>query len=200
MHARLLLLLLFVVLCACMAGRAHAQDGGLVHLDASRSSGGFRVKVVWLLGINGDFGRIDGDVRLFPLRDTLRVYARVDATSLRMSSARYANWAKSEEFFDVARHPQIGFTSEEVPRARLRDGGDLSGWLTVRGVTQPVRFALLPAECARPAYDCPIRVNGTIRRSQFGMGSHRATLADKVELDFRIYALGGAGNGALTPG
>jgi len=76
----------------------------------------------------------------------------------------------------------------------------LSGQLTVRGVTQPVRFALLPAECGRPAYDCPIRVNGTIRRSQFGMGSHRGTLADKVELDFRIYAQAGTAGGALAPG
>ena len=194
------LLLLAAALCACAAGRARAQDGGLIHLDATRSSGGFRVKVVWLLGVNGEFGRIGGDVRLDPFRNTLRVDARVDATSLRMSSARYENWAKSEDFFDVAHHPQIVFASDDVPRARLRDGGELSGQLTVRGITQPVRFALLPTECARPAYDCAIRVNGTIRRSQFGMGSFRGTLADKVELDFRIYAQGNATGGALAPG
>ena len=194
------LLLLAAALCACAAGHARAQDGEIIRLDASRSSGGFRVKVVWLLGINGDFGRIDGDVRLDPFRNALRVDARVDATSLRMSSTRYENWAKSEEFFDVAHHPQISFTSDDVPRARLRGGGDLSGQLTVRGITQPVRFALLPSECERPAYDCPIRVNGTIRRSLFGMGSNRGTIADKVELDFRIYAQGDAADGALTPG
>lgn len=198
MHSRLFLLA--AALCACVAGTARAQDGEIIHLDASRSSGGFRVKVVWLLGINGEFGRIDGDVRVDPFRNTLRVDARVDATTLHMSSARYENWAKSEDFFDVAQYPQISFTSDDVPRTRLRGGGDLSGQLTVRGITQPVRFALLPAECERPAYECPIRVNGAIRRSQFGMGSYRGTLADKVELDFRIYAQGGAANGALAPG
>ena len=82
----------------------------------------------------------------------------------------------------------------------LSHAGELSGQLTVRGITQPVRFALLPTECARPAYDCAIRVNGTIRRSQFGMGSFRGTLADKVELDFRIYAQGDAAGSALAPG
>jgi len=193
-------LLLAAALCACAAGHARAQDGELIHLDASRSSGGFRVKVVWLLGINGEFGRIGGDVRLDAFRNTLRVDAHVDATSLHMSSRRYENWAKSADFFDVARHPQIRFDSDDVPRARLRGGGDLSGRLTVRGITQPVRFALLPAECERPAYDCPIRVNGTIRRSQFGMGSYRGTLADKVELDFRIYAQANAAGGTLAPG
>lgn len=194
------LLLLAAALCACAAGPLHAQDGEIIHLDASRSSGGFRVKVVWLLGVNGEFGRIGGDVRLDPFRNTLRVDARIDATSLHMSSKRYENWAKSEDFFDVEHHPQISFTSDDVPRVRLRDGGDLSGQLSVRGITQPVRFALLPSECARPAYDCPIRVKGTIRRSQFDMGSYLGTLADKVELDFRIYLQGDAAGSALTPG
>lgn len=194
------LFLLAAALLASAAGSARAQDGDIIHLDATRSGGSFRVKVVWLLGINGEFGRIDGDVRVDPFRNTLRVDARVDATSLRMSSARYENWAKSEEFFDVAHYPRISFASDDVPRTRLQVGGDLLGQLTVRGITQPVRFALLPAECERPAYECPIRVNGTIRRSQFGMGSYRGTLGDKVELDFRIYAQAGKADGALTPG
>ena len=164
-------------------------SGDLVRLDAARSEVGFRVKVMWLLGVRGHFGRIDGSVRTDPFRNQLRVDARIDVANVRMGSRSYEDWVKSEEFFDVQAHPQITFTSEPFPRARLRAGGDLPGELTVRGIRQPVRFDLLPSSCERPAFDCPIRVNGEIRRSMFGMGSHRGTLADKVELDFAVYAV-----------
>lgn len=191
MGARILLFAVVAALCAADGARAQGAGVDLIRLDASRSAGGFRVKLMWLLGIEGAFGRIDGSARVDRTHDTLRVDASIDASSLRMSSRRYENWAKSEDFFDVAHHPLIAFVSDEFARARLRGGGELPGRLTVRGITQPVRFALLPAECERPAYDCPIRVSGTIRRSQFGMDAHRGTLADKVELDFRVYAQAG---------
>ncbi|MGN6520823.1 MAG: YceI family protein [Dokdonella sp.] len=173
---------------AAFAGES-PPTGDIIRLDASRSDVGFRVKVMWLLGIRGHFGKVDGTVRLDPFRNELRVDARIDAASVRMASASYEEWVKSPEFFDAAAHPQIEFTSDAFPRARLRAGGELPGQLTVRGVRQPVQFDLKPAACDRPAYDCPIRVAGAIRRSMFGMGSHRGTLADKVELDFTVYAL-----------
>src|SRR5574338_553036 len=75
-----------------------------------------------------------------------------------------------------------------------------TGRLTVRGITQPVRLELLPAQCAHPAFECPIRVNGSIRRSRFGMTSHRGTLADKVEIDFNIFVAGDTARDALAPG
>jgi polyisoprenoid-binding protein YceI len=116
-----------------------------------------------------------------------------------MNNSMYEDWVKSDEFFDAAAYPQIEFSSDPFPRSRLRGGGELPGQLTVRGIRQPVSFDLLPSTCDRPAYDCPIRVNGAIRRSMFGMGSHRGTLADKVELDFTVYAVPPA-HDAPTPG
>jgi len=180
-------------LLAFAANAAMAADEGangeVIRLDASRSELGFRVKVVWLLGVNGHFGRIHGEVHRDAFRNQLRVDATVDATSVRMASRSYEDWVKSRDFFDVERHPVITFSSDPFPRSRLFGGGDIQGRLTLRGITRPVRFDLLPAGCARPALDCPIRVAGTIRRSMFGMRSHRGTLADKVELDFSVYAL-----------
>ena len=194
-----------LLLCGLLggAGPAFARDGmpegGIIRLDALRSDVGFRVKVLWLLGVRGHFGSVDGTVRLDPFRNELRVDARIDVASVRMSSASYEEWVKSPEFFDAATHPQILFTSDAFPRARLRAGGELPGQLTVRGVRQPVQFDLKPAECDRPAYDCPIRVAGAIRRSMFGMGSHRGTLADKVELDFTVYAVPPQRDAASVP-
>lgn len=193
-------LVLSMALCVLPACPAQAGEAGLVRLDVQRSSGTFRVKIVWLLGIHGEFGHVDGQVRLDDFRNSLRVDAQIDAASLHMTSARLETWARSADFFDVRQFPQIVFASGEVARQRLRDGGELPGQLTVRGITRPVRFELLPADCARPAYDCPIRVNGSLRRSQFGMRSHRGVLADKVDLDFSIYLQSVPAGSVLVPG
>jgi polyisoprenoid-binding protein YceI len=173
---------------ACLAAEP-VSPSDIIRLDAGRSDVGFRVKLIWLLGVRGHFGKMDGTVRLDSFRNELRVDARIDVAAVRMSNSSYEEWVKSPEFFDAAAYPQITFLSDPFPRSRLRAGGDLPGELTVRGISQPVRFDLLPSECEKPAFDCPIRVNGEIRRSAFGMGSHRGTLSDKVELDFTVYAV-----------
>lgn len=168
---------------------ARAADVDVVRLDGTRSRGGFTVRLLWLVGVDGRFGRVDGEVRIDRFRDQFSVDAHVDAAGVAMDGRRTEEWVRSAEFFDAARHPRIEFGSEAIPRRRLRDGGDLPGWLTIRGIRRPVVFRLQPATCERPAYDCPIVVAGTIRRTEFGMHSRRGTLADKVQLNFDIYAV-----------
>lgn len=190
---------LLLALALCIPARDALADNEIIRLDASRSHAGFRVKLVWLLGVDGRFGTMDGTVAVDPFRNQLRVDARIAVDSLRMARASQERWAKSAEFFDAERHPDIHFVSEPFPRARLAAGGELRGELTVRGVRQSVRFELQPSDCVRPAFDCPIRVDGSIRRSRFGMDAHRGTLSDRVELDFTVYAHPGA-SGVAAPG
>ena len=169
------------------ADEPEASDA--IRLDSARSEVGFTVKLVWLVGIDGRFGQIDGVVRSDRFRSQISVDARIRADAISMSTHLYENWVKSPEFFDVEKYPYIEFTSEPLPEARLRKGGDLNGMLTLRGIRQPVTFRLLPATCERPAYGCPIQVVGAIRRSEFGMRSRRGALSDKVELRFNVYAV-----------
>ncbi len=182
------------LLSICALAILHAapqagQAGTVIELDSVRSAGEFRVKLMWLLTVRGEFGRVHGTVREDRFRDQLRVSASIDVDTVHMGRSSYEDWVKSPEFFDAARHPRIQFESAAIPRARLRNGGELRGDLEVRGVRGPVRFELLPATCTKPGFECAIHVHGTIRRSEFGMGSHRGTLSDKVDLDFSIFAL-----------
>lgn len=174
-----------------IAHATFADDTGTdsVNLDSARSHVGFTVKVIWLVGISGQFGKVDGTVHVDRFRSQVSVDARIDVDAVSMSSKSYEDWVKSPEFFDVAKYPQIEFRSEPFPQARLRRGGDLPGMLTIRGIRQPVKFQLQPSACERPAYDCPIEVEGVIRRSEFEMRSRRGTLSDKVELQFSVYAI-----------
>lgn len=180
-----------LVAAAFAARSAPAQSVGIdrVELDGARSRAEFGVKVMWLISIHGRFGKVRGTVEIDRFRNQAIVDARIDANAVEMSSDSYESWVKSDEFFDVARHPEIRFVSEAFPLQRLRKGGDLSGILTVRGIEQPTRLELAPAECEKPAYDCAIVVDGAIRRSDFGMHSRRGTLSDKVELHFEVFAV-----------
>ena len=177
---------------AVRLARAHEAPIDHVELDSARSQATFGVKVVWLVGVHGRFGKVQGVVNVDRFSNFATVDARIDANAVEMSTKTYEDWVKSGEFFDVAHYPDIHFVSESFPLQRLRKGGTLSGTLTIRDKSQPVTFDLDPAECDRPAYDCPITVSGSIRRSAFGMRSRRGALSDKVDLHFEVFAIASA--------
>ena len=180
-----------IAAAALLVGPARADGPGndRVALDSARSHATFGVKVMWLVTVHGRFGKVGGDVEVDRFRNFATVDARIDANAVEMGTKSYEDWVKSDEFFDVAHHPEIRFVSESFPLQRLRRGGELSGTLTIRGVEQPETFKLEAADCEHPAYDCPIIVSGSIRRSAFGMHSRRGALSDKVELHFEVYAI-----------
>jgi polyisoprenoid-binding protein YceI len=195
-------LLALVVFLACPTGHAVAAgnaDAEQLTLDPARSHADFEVKVLWLIGVHGRFGQVRGEVLLDRSRGTLIADARIDVENVTMRNRSYADWVKSDEFFDARRFPLIHFVSAPVPLERLRSGGEISGTLSLRGIDQPVLLQLDASACPDAiATACPVEARGTIRRSDFGMRSRRGTLSDKVELAFSIYlsaALPEAGRG-----
>ena len=174
----------------CLAAHAQTPRHEILQLDAARSQAGFTVKVLWLIGVGGEFGAVHGSLDIDNFRGTARVDAHIETDTLRMRSVHNAKWAKSAEFFDATRYPQIDFASADFPLVRLRTGGALDGILTLRGIAKPVRFRILPADCAQPlAGACAVPVEGSIERSDFGMHSRRGTVADKVALRLQIFVL-----------
>lgn len=185
---RRMLLLLVVLGTGCTDVAAQVMHHDLVALDPARSTAGFEVRVLWLIGVHGRFGAVSGTLDINRFRSSAVVDASINVSDLRMRSEHYAVWARSAEFFDATHYPRIHFVSSEFPTQRMRRGGSVAGKLTVRGITRPVRFRLQPADCAHPmAGDCAVRALGTIRRSDFGMRAHRGTLADKVRLELSIF-------------
>ncbi|MBS0488233.1 MAG: YceI family protein [Proteobacteria bacterium] len=174
----------------CGAALAQVPRHESHDLDAGRSQAGFTVKLLWLIGLRGDFGAVRGTLDIDRFHGTARVDARIDVDDLHMRSANYEAWAKSAEFFDASRYAQIHFVSEDIPLVRLSRGGALDGLLTLRGIDKPVRFRILPAQCGQPLTGaCAVQAEGSIERNDFGMHSRRGTLADKVALRMRIFVL-----------
>jgi polyisoprenoid-binding protein YceI len=176
----------WMLLCAAVpAVTCHAED---FIIDSARSHAEFEVKVMWLVGIRGDFGLVKGKLSVDRFRGTATVDAEIDTNTLHMRTHSYETWAKSNEFFDSAQFPRIHFVSDSFPLVRMNRGGDLYGTLTLRGIEHPVHMTIDPSECTEPLQgDCPVEAWGSIYRSEFGMHSRRGALSDKVQLRFSAF-------------
>lgn len=181
MRHRLPPLLLLSLLSAAPAARP--AD---LAIDSSRSHAEFTVRLLWLHTVKGRFTRIGGTVKL-DSQDLATVDARIATDSVAMPSEHFRRWTIGPEFFDAGHYPTIHFRSEPVPLTRLEQGGTLAGRLSLRGITRPVRFELLPAGChSLAAATCEIKARGFISRSAFDMTSHQASLSDRVRLIMTI--------------
>jgi polyisoprenoid-binding protein YceI len=178
--------LLLIFLLSARAG--HAQTTQVFELDATRSSAVFEVKVLYLIGLHGEFGSVHGTLSIDRLRDVAIVDATIDTNAVHMRNHVYENWVKSAEFFDATHFPQIHFISAEFPLQRLTQGGSINGTLTIRGFSKSAIFEIDPADCTDPLRGaCALAAAGTIRRSEFGMRSRRGTLSDKVDLGLSVF-------------
>jgi polyisoprenoid-binding protein YceI len=174
------------VLLACLALVAPAARSTGYRIDPARSHATFGVRLLWLRTIRGRFSVIAGEVRLDP-HGQATIDARITVDSIAMDSDRLRRWVLAPEFFDAAHYPAIHFMSDPIPFDTLTSGGILDGQLSLRGVTLPVHFELLPVTCATiTAPTCLIEARGLVSRSAFGMTGHRTALSDQVQLGFSI--------------
>lgn len=166
------------------AALAPGEEPGL-RIDTAHSFAGFSVRAAWVKRIDGRFAHIEGVVR--PQVDQAWLLeVRVASGSVLMGRESHEDWARSADFFDTARHPWIEFRAAGLSKTLLHEGGEIEGVLTLRGISRPVRFELVPAECARPGVECPVQARGEVDRSQFGMTARRVFVSDKVKLSFDI--------------
>ena len=155
-------------------------------INSARSDAEFGVRLLWLQTISGRFTQIAGEVKLDD-RGLATVDARITASSIRMTSDRLRRWVMAPDFFDAVQYPTIRFLSQPITFSMLTTGGVLQGQLTLRGVTQPMRFELLPAHCTPSEFQtCLIEARGSLSRSAFGMAVHRTALSDQVQLGLVI--------------
>lgn len=105
--------------------------------DQAHSKIGFSVHQ-FLGTTNGKFTKLDGKIdidREHPENST--VTARIDVRSIDTAIVKRDNHLRSEEFFNVAKYPEIIFKSRSVKQTGPQ-AGDVQGDLTMHGVTKPV--------------------------------------------------------------
>lgn len=169
---------------------AAAQD-----FDRARSRIGFELQTRWGQRLEGVFPDFDGDVEELPDgRHRVRIALRTASVEI-VGHPNYTNFSRGDGFFAAARYPQVSFLSDPYPASLLRQGGSLHGVLEMRGVRRRQAFTIAPTpmECARPAYDCDLQVEGSVRRGDYDIDAWQIAVRDRVRFLLRVRLDAGRG-------
>ncbi|MDR6990007.1 YceI family protein [Luteimonas sp. 3794] len=176
---------------ACVAPAFASADGPgqALALDTKRSEIGFSLKTRWGQQLEGRFDDWRGDIAvLADGRHQVRLILDADSVEI-IDSRAYTRITRGPGVFDVARYPEVRFVSDPYPATLARDGGEMTGILSIRGVQRRETFRIAAADCARPGLDCEVVGEGDVRRSQYAMDRWGYALADQVRFTLRMRAL-----------
>jgi polyisoprenoid-binding protein YceI len=167
-------------------------------LDKNHSGVFFVVRHLGLSNVRGRFDAFEATLDVGSSLDTVVVTADVDLSSVDTNNADRDAHLRGTDFFGTDEHPVMTFRSTEVRGAG--ENYELTGDLTIAGVTKPVTFdvefngtEVFPADQSTHA---GFTATGQIRRSDFGIdfgiiaGAEKLMLGDKikVELDLQFVA------------
>ena len=109
-------------------------------LDPMHSEIGFKVKHMMITNVSGAFEKFDVTVETTDVDfTTAKIEFTADVNSITTANNDRDNHLKSADFFDAANYPQLKFVSTKLEK-KEEDNYILSGNLTVRDVTKPVKF------------------------------------------------------------
>jgi polyisoprenoid-binding protein YceI len=144
------------------------RDGKLAGnwiLDASRSQIRLRSKSMWgLVKVNGVFGQIEGSGTVSAAGEASGTIS-VASASIDTKMKKRDEHLRSADFFDVANHPSITFTADQVRPSG--QGVTVTGSLKVRGYERPVSFdaRVSSTDGSEVSLDGAVQIN----RADFGL-------------------------------
>jgi len=140
----------------------------------------------------GRFNKTSGRITLDTAAKTGSAEVTIDAASVSSGVDKLDEHLRSEDFFNVAKNPNITFKATEC----TFDGAKVKtakGDLTMNGVTRPVVLTANVFNCAphpmTKKRQCGADFETTVKRSDFGMKYAIPALADEVKLRIGIEAL-----------
>ncbi len=169
------------------------------NVDASHSKLGFSITHMMVSETEGRFKVYDGKVSS-PKADIDFTDAKVDfsldAASINTDDEKRDGHLKSPDFFDVATYPKITFKSTSMKPGKVKGTYNLTGDLTMHGVTKSVTlFAIGASKIVKDLYGMEryaFKVTGKINRIDYGLKYNAAleaggvALSEEVLLDIKI--------------
>ncbi len=116
------------------------------------------------------------------------VIVTMDAASVDSGIAKFDEHLKAADFFDVENFPTITFQSIKLEK---RDGltGQMTGDLTIKGITKPVYLNVVFNKGALDFWDntrLGFSAKGQIMRSDWGLGKYSPATSDLVDLVIEV--------------
>jgi polyisoprenoid-binding protein YceI len=166
--------------------------------DTNHSFPNFRINHLGMTSIHGRFDRMTGSVVFDPAAKTGSLEAKVATASVNTGDAKRTDGARSRDehlrsadFFNTAEFPEMVFKS-----TRFNFAGEnvesVEGNLTLLGVTKPMKFQVAAFKCAPHPFNkkpmCGAEVEGSIKRSDWGMKYGVPGISDEVKLSISLEA------------
>lgn len=168
---------LAALLLALAAAPASARP---YQVDPARTRIAFAIGAKGYPVTKGEFGRFDATLSIdvaSPARS--QVAFKVAAASIDTHVPLLDDYVRGPGFLDTAHHATIAFRSTSVRKVDEHTV-DLTGDMTLLGVTRPVRFRVTVTPAGEADY--MLEAQGEIRRSDFGMTAGLPLVADTVTI------------------
>jgi polyisoprenoid-binding protein YceI len=168
---------------------------GTYAADPAHSRVGFAVKHLGIATVRGEFGTFEGSLAI--TEDGALATGTITAASVDTNEPQRDAHLRSPDFFDVERHPEIGFRSTAI-RPVDDETFEIAGELTLHGVTREIA---LTGEIQGTEVDpwgnerVGLEITGQLNRGDFGMkfnqalGSGNMLVSDKVKLSLDVSAV-----------
>lgn len=152
-------------------------------IDTSHSTVGFSVRHMMITNVRGSFQKFSGEVEYDAAAPAAtKISGVIDIASINTHDEKRDGHLRSPDFFDAEKNPSMTFTSKSV--AKKGDGLEVTGDLTIRGVTKEVALHVedITGEHADPWGNKRIGASAKakIKRSEFGITWNAALEAGGV--------------------
>ena len=161
-------------------------ESGTYAIDPQHTQVLFAVSHMGFTTYYGRFSDASGVLNLSakdPAASSLEV--QVPTSTVSTTSEKLTGELKDADWFNASKYPQIIFKSASVKQTSA-DTADVTGDLTLHGVTKPVtlavRFVGAGMNPLDKKYTVGFSATGMIRRSDFGMATYVPLIGDQVEL------------------
>jgi polyisoprenoid-binding protein YceI len=177
-----------------LAPAARAEKETFV-VDKAHSEFGFKVRH-FVSKVGGRFTKFDGTIELDPANPlSSTVDLKIDAASINTGNPDRDKHLNSPDFFDTAKFPEITFKSTKIA-LKGKDTFEVTGDLTMRGVTKPVVLTVVSngfASDGKGGQKAGFDVTGKLNRKDFGvsynaMADGLAVLSEEVDLGITVEA------------
>ena len=186
----------FLAASLAMAAPAFAQvadrdpskvQAGTYAVDPAHTQIGFGVVHMGFTMYYGRLTDASGTLVLDPKTPSAsKLDITIPAATFSTTSEKLDGELKSDQWFDVAKYPQITFRSTKVASAG-KDAAKVTGELTLHGVTQPVtldvHFVGAGTNPLDKHYTVGFQATGEISRSAFGVKTYVPLIGDAVQLN-----------------
>ena len=142
-------------------------------IDPSHSEISFKVRHLMIAHVKGSFKSFDASIYTEGTNfTTADIDLWIDAASINTGDSTRDEHLKGPDFFDVANHKQLNFTSSTVGKPDKDGNHELWGELTIKGITKNVKLMVQFGGLVKDPWaneKAGFTLTGTINRTDWGL-------------------------------